>query len=575
MLSVLRKKWIPQTADELKVMEICQKHQVSDLVARILASRGIGDITNFLNPKIRNLLPNPFTLIDMERAVERTVHAIKNNEKITIYGDYDVDGATSVSLLILYLRNIGITADYYIPDRISEGYGVNQNAIESIKNNGTHLLIMVDCGTTSIEEIKLARGNKMACIVLDHHAVGAALPQAVIVNPHRADQPAVPSISDLCAAGVTFLFLVGLQVRLREAGFFARTKPLDLMAFLDLVALGTVCDVMPLLGLNRAFVRRGLELIQKRGNMGVSALIDTAGVNTKISSYHLGFALGPRINAGGRIGSSTLGTRLLTTPSKEEAVRIAEELNQLNAERQFIEKLSISEAIAQIETRNLQKNSVILTGHNKWHLGVIGIMASRLKERYNKPVFVYSLEGDYAKGSCRSVEGVNIGEIVHKAVKEGVLASGGGHAMAAGFSFYKDKEAALQSFLNANTAEFMASYCPIVKIDAEISIAGMTMELVDSLEQLEPIGVGNPSPIFCVRNVRVASLNVVNGGHIQCRLVDEAGNSVPAIAFKSDGTPLGRALTFGVMDVVGALKKRTWKRSETLQFVIEDVTSFQ
>jgi single-stranded-DNA-specific exonuclease len=573
MLSFSQKKWIFQETDDFKVLEICQKYGVTDLIARILAARKlpVEDITNFLDPKIRNMLPDPFVLNDMEKAVERTLKAIKNTEKITIYGDYDVDGATSVSLLVLYFRALGITVDYYIPDRITEGYGMNKKALQLIKNNATSLIIVVDCGTTSVEEIKYVRENSMDTIILDHHAAGTALPQTLVVNPHRTDQVPSPAICNLCAAGVVFLFLVGVQRGLRESHSFGKTNLPDLMQFLDLVALGTVCDVMPLLGLNRAFVCRGLELMQRRKNIGINALIETAGLGAKISSYHLGFALGPRINAGGRIGSSTLGAQLLTTLSEKDAASIAAELHQLNCERQLLEKMSIDQAVAQIEEQKLHENPVVLTGHHEWHAGVIGIMASRLKEKYHKPVLVYSLEGDYAKGSCRSVEGLDIGKIVHKAIEAGILVSGGGHAMAAGFSFYKGKEAELQEFLNANAKDFMASYIPAIKIDAEISLSGVTMALIESLEQLEPLGVSNPAPIFCIRNVRAAASNVANGGHIQCRLKDESGNFVQAISFKSDGTQLGQALTSGnTIDIAGTLKKNTWNGGDKPQVIIED-----
>ncbi|MDR1908282.1 MAG: single-stranded-DNA-specific exonuclease RecJ [Holosporales bacterium] len=579
MISVSGKKWLFPQYDEREVLTIQQRYGLSDTMARILSARHVilEEIPTFLDPKIKDLLPDPSLLLGMDAAIDRTIRAIRNKpqpEKITIFGDYDVDGATSVSLLHKYFEQIGVQVDYYIPDRLSEGYGVNPDAIRKIHARETTLIIMVDCGTTSVSEVALANSLGMDSIILDHHNASVELPEAVaVVNPHRVDQPFVPYTQNLCAAGVVFLFLVGLQRSLKNSDFFTFSslnpqKVPDLMSFCNLVALGTVCDVMPLQGLNRAFVRRGLDMMRK--NHGIRALIDVAGIKDKISAGHLGFAVGPRINAAGRIGSSSLGVQLLTTHDELVAKEIAINLNALNEERQRMEKRILEDAIAQIENNKLADNSVILVGDKSWHAGLIGIVASRLKDRYNRPCFVASFEeGGACKGSARSIDGVNIGELIHKAVKASILSSGGGHAMAGGFSLSEETFADFYGFLNKETAEFMKEYQPTLKIDAEMSCP--SMDLLHELEKFEPFGVGNPSPKLCFHRVQPVFVKVLNGGHMQCVFKNEAGSTINAVAFRCESTELGRALQcYRRMSIVGTLKEDAIKQGE-VRVIMEDV----
>jgi single-stranded-DNA-specific exonuclease len=570
MLSALGKEWVFRNIDNLKVLTICQKHNVSDIIAQISCARNISQLQSFFKPTIRELMPEPFLLKDMESAVKRTIKAIQNNEKITIYGDYDVDGATSIALLIKFFNHIGITVDYYIPNRVSEGYGLNIEALQKIKENSS-FIIVVDCGTMSIDEIDFANQNGLESVILDHHQTEGPLPKTIVVNPHRSDQEPIPYIKNLCAVGVVFFFLVAIQRELRDSGLFEPSKLPNLMNSLDLVALGTVCDVMPIHGLNRAFVHLGLELIQTRQNHGIRALLEITEVRGKITTNTLGFVLGPRINAGGRIGAPHLGTEILTTTSESEAQKIAITLQKLNTERQTMEKATLNEAINTIETQKLYNNPVLLVGQANWHPGIIGLLANRLKERYNKPAFVFTASVPLAKGSCRSVEGIDIGYIIKRATNAGILLRGGGHAMAAGFIFDCKKEGEFYAFLNEETHDFMKSYKPTLKIDARISLKGVTVSIVDELEKLEPFGVGNTEPKFHISRVIVKWSQIIKGEHIQCVLSDESGAIAKAMVFKGGNTEMEKILTSNLpIDIVCTLKKNSWRNSNSVQILIED-----
>jgi single-stranded-DNA-specific exonuclease len=569
MISISGKKWIFPKLDERKALAIQQQFSVSDTIARILSSRNIllDDISAFLNPKIKDLLPNPSTLLDMDIGIKRIVSAIINHEKIVVYGDYDVDGATSVALLYRYFEELGIVLEYYIPDRLSEGYGVNKNAIQKICETGASLIVMVDCGTTSITEVEIAKSLGVDSIILDHHVANVELPKAAaVINPHRIDQNSVPYIEHLCAAGVVFLFLVGLQRELKKINFFSGNVP-NLLKYCDFVALGTICDIMPIHGLNRAFVKVGLEVI--RQNNGLRELINVACIKEKISATHIGFAIGPRINAGGRVGSSLYGTQLLTTHDTIEAKELAIKLNKLNEERQCLELKIFEEAVSQIESSQLYEHSTILVGNSYWHAGIVGIVASRLKERYNRPCFVASIDATgLASGSARSVDGIDVGQLIHKAVKEGILIGGGGHSMAGGFSVLQERLTDFSKFLDFHTFEFMKHYQPTLTIDIEISFP--SVDLVFELQKLEPFGVGNPIPRFCFNRMQPIVVNKVGANHLQCVLINESMKKLNAIAFRSYGTKLGNALIEKkVMSVVGTLKENQYNGG--IQLIIEDV----
>lgn len=572
----MRRKWVFRAIDERYVATIRQKFGLSDVLARFVSARNIPleNVPSFLNPRIRDLLPDPSGLLDLSKAATRTVQALKKGEAITIYGDYDVDGATSVAQLFRYFEALNQPADFYIPDRLSEGYGVNEAAVKTLAQKGTKLLIMVDCGTGSVAEIEQAQTLGMDTIVLDHHVIGPKLPPATaIVNAFRLDQPQVPFIQDLCSAGLVFLFLVELQRQLRTLWPEKKAEMPNLMEFCDFVALGTVCDVMPLQGLNRAFVKRGLEVLAQRNNRGLRALMDAASVKDRPSAYHLGFVLGPRMNAGGRVGTARLGTELLTTSDDLRAQELARDLNRFNAERQTFERRTVHEAVNQIEAKGLADHPVLLVGSDTWHPGVIGIAASRLKESFARPVFVAAFQGNEAKGSARSVEGFDIGTLIHAALQKGILKGGGGHAMAGGFTVERTHFETFRSFLNDQARTFMASYQPTLTIDAELSLRGATLNLLQELESLEPFGAGNPQPYFCFRRVMVRLARPVGEGHLQCILEEDRGSSLRAIAFRCQGTPLGRLLSCcdrRPISVVGTLGKNTWQNRSSVQMIIED-----
>lgn len=525
-----------------------------DALARLVAARDVtlDGLESFLEPRLRDLMPDPDALTDMPRAVETLAGAIERRDRIAIFGDYDVDGACSSALLGGYLSALGVPFEIYIPDRIFEGYGPNVEAVRQLARAGARLLVTVDCGSTSFAPLAEARSLGLKTAVLDHHQVGDQLPETDgLVNPNRQDD--LSGLNTLCAAGVVFVTLVALNRRLRSGGLFAdRTEP-DLLSALDLVALATVADVVPLQGLNRAFVRQGLKVMRARQRPGLSALMDVAKLNRPIEPYHLGFLLGPRINAGGRIGNAALGARLLMSADPTECVAIAAELERLNRERQAAEQIMVEEAIAQAEARQglgeaEAKRPVIVTGSAEWHPGIVGLVASRLKERFGRPAFAFAFSGEggmtTGAGSGRSVPGVDIGSAVRAAVEAGRLVKGGGHAMAAGATIDPARIAEFEEFLSGRlSAEVAAASAgDALMIDALLTIPGATVPLIRELERAGPFGQGNPEPVFAFADVRlVECLEVGSGGHLRLKL--KAGDAVlGAVAFRAAGQPLGQFL---------------------------------
>jgi len=578
LLSATGKLWDLQGTDDRLVLGLSQRHNLPEIIARILVNRGVTLETadHYLEPTLRNLLPDPSLLLDMDTAVQRTIFALENNEPIVVYGDYDVDGATASALLRRYFQDIGHPIDLYIPDRIEEGYGANSEALESLFHQGKKLVLMVDCGTTAFEPLEHAHTLGLDVIVLDHHTAQPSLPPGIgIINPNRLDQDlgSYSYLRHLCAAGVSFLFLIALQRALRQKGWFKNCPEPDLLSYLDLVALGTVCDVMPLVGLNRAFVTQGLKVLRGRGNLGLSTLADIARVDEAVSTYHLGFILGPRINAGGRVGQANLGSLLLTTEDKNEAQKIADSLNQFNLQRQEIEKQVLEEAIEQIETHRLHDHPVLLVGAEGWHPGVIGIVASRLKERYNRPACVVGFDSDVGKGSGRSISGVELGAAMHTAVHRSILEKGGGHAMAAGFTVHKSKYDQFHAFLNDHLGKKIQEIKPTLKLDGYLSVQGATLELLETLQRLEPFGNGNATPRFAFTQVRVSYLDTVGENHLRCQIADEAGNHLKAIAFRAKDTAIGKYLeeTKGQrIQIAGTLKLDSWNGSTKVSLIIDD-----
>lgn len=746
--SILGFNWVQKPFDERRAAVIAQRNELPDAIAKIVAAKDIEieDVEHFLDPKIKNALPNPFDLLDMKEGVEHVVATIKAQKKITIFADYDVDGATSSSLLKRFFREIGVKVDIYVPDRALEGYGPNTKALLNLKASGTDLVITVDCGTVAFEPLQAAADAGLDVIVLDHHIGVMEKPEAVaVINPNRIDE--ISPHKDICAAAVAFLFAVGVNKTLRESGFYSSQKgnypPLEegskssisgkglvqkahrfysqetlqkakelrssennvedllwhylqnkqldghkfrrqqafgqyivdfacmekkliveldgqqhgekkavehdqkrmeflksdgfrvlrfwnndvmenidgvleallfalrsedpspkskistlpqgegkkvrepkLMQLLDLVALGTVCDVMPLKGLNRAFVAQGLKVLGARSNLGLRTICDLAGLDEIPNAYHLGFVIGPRINAGGRVGKSDLGARLLSTENEQEAQDIAAQLEEFNKERKDIEANIQEEAVAQLETKQYGfsgDDAVIVAMSPNWHQGVIGIVASRLKEKYNKPVAVIAISEGKGKASCRSINGVDFGSAILRAKSEGILMEGGGHAMAGGFSIAEERIADLHRFFNDMMAEKVAEFS--AKRDryfaAKLDLPQVNIELLNQLSKLEPFGAGNSKPKFIIRDVQKVRANVMGKTkeHISCIFsyktpLGFSGN-LQAVSFRSVDTPLGDMLLdpslTKPMNVVGQLNINSWMGVDKVQLLIEDI----
>jgi single-stranded-DNA-specific exonuclease len=564
-----------------RALTIAQRHGIPELLARVLAGRGVeaDEAEAFLDPTIKRLMPDPHTLTDMEAASARIAHAIEREESVAIFGDYDVDGATASALLCRYLRHCGLDPIVHIPDRIFEGYGPNVDAIRSFAERDVKLLITVDCGTTSLEPLLEAKKLGLDTVVIDHHQADEELPVAVaIVNPNRADD--LSGLGHLAAVGLVFVTLVALARQLRQRDFWtgARAEP-DLLSLLHLVALGTVADVVPLKGLNRAFVAKGLIALRRRDHVGSTALMDAARLSGPPESWHLGFLLGPRINAGGRIGRADLGVRLLLEEDPIEAARIAAELDRLNRERQQIEIATVAQAEAEaMAALGLEeKGAVIVTAAEGWHPGVVGLVAARLKERYGRPAFAIALEpGGIGTGSGRSIAGVDLGRAVRQAVRDGLLLKGGGHAMAAGVTLKKGALAEFRAFLEDTLAASvdMARRDSALMIDGAISAGGVNLALVDMLSRAGPYGAGNPEPLLALPSHTLSFADPVGENHIRARFRSGDGKFVNAIAFRVAGTPLGRALLDSrgrQMHAAGFLAVDRWQGEERVQMRLVDV----
>ena len=565
-------------------LAMVQRHDLPDPVARVLAGRGV-DIDAapaFLDPTIKDLMPDPSTLTDMERAAERIADAIRRRERIAIFADYDVDGATSAALFARYLTAVGAETEIYIPDRLIEGYGPNSEALKALAGRGARLLVTLDCGTTSHEALETARALGLSTVVIDHHQVGATLPPAhAIVNPNRHDD--LSGLGHLAAVGVTFLTVVALNRVLRARGAFARgssgfgTEP-NLLDLLDLVALGTVADVVPLIGLNRAFVVKGLIAARARRNVGLAALTTVARLSGPVTPYHLGFMIGPRINAGGRIGDAGLGARLLGLDDPVEAERIAAELDTLNKERQAIEAEMLAEADAQVFAAHGDAPPAVVVAHApNWHPGVVGLISSRLKEKLRRPAFAISFDrGEFGTGSGRSIAGVDLGGAVRAAVEAGILVKGGGHAMAAGLTIARDRLDDFTRFMDERLAETVATASAdlALKIDGALTAAAATRDFVEMLEKAGPYGAGHAEPVFALPAHRVTFADTVGNGHVRLQLASGDGSTIKAIAFRAADEPLGRAILAArgrSLHVAGSLGLDHWQGDARVQLRVVDV----
>jgi single-stranded-DNA-specific exonuclease len=580
--SALGRTWVERCdgAQSTIALAIAQTHGLPDVLARVLAGRGVGihETEGFLNPRLRDLMPDPHVFTDMEAAASRLADAVARGEKVAIFGDYDVDGACSAALLAEYLRACGVEYAIHIPDRITEGYGPNVDAIRALKQQGADILVTVDCGTASMEPLAEAKRLGLDPIVLDHHQAPEQLPEALaIVNPNRQDD--LSGLGHLCAAGVVFLFLVALNRTLRSRGFFQGRPEPDLMGSLDLVALATVADVVPLLGLNRAFVRQGLAIMKSRRRVGLAALLDTAGLAGAPESWHLGYLVGPRINAGGRIGDAALGSKLLLTDDPVQAGRLAAELDRLNRERQSIEVVAVAEAEAQalMALERMPDLPVLVTASAEWHPGVVGLISARTKERFRRPAFAFTLNQDgTATGSGRSVPGVDLGYAVRAAVEAGLAIKGGGHTMAAGVTI---QAADLQRFLDFITERLSDPVSAMrlrdnFAVDATLTAAGAQPGVVTALERAGPFGQGQPEPVFVFPQHRVIEAREVgSGGHLRVKLRGGDGSFIGGIAFRAAGQPLGNVLSQAIgnpLHVAGTLSIDRWGGGEKAELRIAD-----
>jgi single-stranded-DNA-specific exonuclease len=575
--SLTGRRWQVAPADERQALAMCQRLGLPDVVGRVLAARRIDldAAPSFLNPTLRELLPDPFHLRDMRRAADRLVAAIRQGETIGIFGDYDVDGATSSALLSRFFTAVGAPVKVHIPDRMTEGYGPNAPALLALQAGGAGVVVTVDCGITAFDALARAAAAGLDVIVVDHHEAEAEMPEAfAVVNPNRLDEDSPHG--HLAAVGVAFLLVVAVHKALRECGWFEGRRAPDLLQWLDIVALGTICDVVPLVGVNRALASQGLKVMAKRTNPGIAALADVAGVKERLDAYHVGYILGPRVNAGGRVGQADLGVRLLTSDDPAEAARLAQFLDAHNKDRQEIEAAVLLAAIAQAESTEQDGPLVVVAGEG-WHPGVIGIIAGRLKERYNRPACVIALEGGEGKGSGRSVPGLDLGSAIIAARQAGVLIKGGGHAMAAGFSVARDRVEDLRHFLAERlVAQMTGPLRPVLELDGALDAGGATLDLVETLRRLGPFGSGNAEPRFAIIGARVVAPRVVGMGHVSCQVTGRGGGRLKAIAFRAADSALGHALLANdgtPLHLAGTLRIDNWQGNTNVQLFIEDAAS--
>ena len=569
-------KWSLRSKNEELISSIQKDSQIDYITARIIAGRKIdlADVQDFLNPSLRKLLPDPSSMQDMDKAAKIIFNAIKGNKKITIFADYDVDGATSAAQLVKWARNFEVELEIYVPDRIREGYGPSIEAFNHLKKNGSDLVITVDCGAAAYSALVSAQALDLSIVVIDHHLMDADMPPAeALVNPNRIDDSS--KLNYLAAAGVTFMLLVALNREARAQNF--KNIP-DLFDYLDLAALGTICDVVPLKGLNRAIVKQGLKVFSRESNIGLKSLMFETNTKSPITPYHCGFVLGPRINAGGRIGKANIGAELLSTENRQLAIKYAQELDRVNSERRILQDKILDEAL--LKTLSMHKtNSVLVVSMEGWHPGVIGIVAGRLKERFNKPVIVIGIdENGLGKGSGRSIQGIDLGNEIKKLYEKGLLISGGGHEMACGLTienkyiktFHEILEKNLSDRINSIRSKFS------IKIDALLNISAVNMELINSINQIGPYGSGNPTPTFAFAELRVAYADRVKGGHIRCNFEDKNGQRIKGICFRAEELGFDEILLNErnrYLHIVGTLKKNTWNGHTSIDLQVIDVSN--
>ena len=577
-LSLSGKNWVLKRFNKEDIIFLKENFSLDEITSKLLSIRQIkkDEIGSFLNPSIKNFLPNPDTLIDMKKSSKRTAEAIIKKEKIGIFGDYDVDGAASTALLGNYFSELNIDYEIYIPDRKKEGYGPSIKGFQELIDKKVKIIFTVDCGTLSFEAINFAKEKNIDVIVLDHHQSEINLPRAFsIVNPNRLDDKS--NLQYLCAAGVSFMFLVSLNRRLRNDNWFNQEdlKEPDLINYLDLVSLGTVCDVVPLIGLNRAIVKQGLKIIKSKKNLGLKTLWDICKIESNPSIYHLGFLLGPRINAGGRVGKCSHGANLLLNKDPKNSFKLASELNQYNMERQMLEKDLLKKILS--ETKDFSNDPVLIMSGKNWHEGVIGIVAARLKDKFNKPVILISLDGNVGKASARSIVGFDIGSVIIAATQEKILLKGGGHKMAGGFSLKIEnidifKNFVFKKFKGIN--ENLKNEQPLL-LDSIIAASAVNLEFYNKVALLSPFGSGNPEPKFIIEDVKTINGKIVGEKHVKSVLVGGDGSTIKSIAFNATENDLGGYLlkkNNKLFNIAGKLSLNEWRGQSNVEFIIDDIS---
>jgi len=579
--SATGRRWLARLEDGRLAEAISQRHELPDILGRVLAARGVGidEADAFLNPTLRSLMPQPSALRDMEKGAARLADAVMAGECVGAISDYDVDGVSSAALLQLFLRAVGHDCIIHIPDRLTEGYGPSQRAVAALKEKGASLLVTLDCGVMAHDPLAHAADLGLATIIVDHHQAGEDLPEAhAVINPNRQDD--LSGLGYLCAAGLTLIFIAAVNRQLRQRGWYGEARPEpNMLQWLELVALATVCDVVPLKGLNRAYVGQGLKIMARRENIGLAALADVARLKRKPDVYALGFLLGPRLNAAGRIGNAALALKLLTTRDRGEAAIAAQELERLNRERQAIEIAVVDQAVMQAEAMlgKEQRQPVIVVARQGWHPGVVGLAAARLKERFNLPSFVLAEDGALAAGSGRSIAGVDLGRAVREALEAGLIDKGGGHAMAAGLTLALDRLGDFRAFMEQRLAAEVAKAADrSLRIDAALSAGGATLDLIELLEQAGPYGTGHPAPVFAFPAHRVVYADPAGTDHIRLTLAADDGKRIKAVAFRAMGTELGELLLRErkfPLHFAGRLTVDDWNGGRSPSLHIEDVAA--
>ena len=577
-LSVSSKNWVLKQYNQEDVVFFKDNFSLDEITSKLLSIRNIKkeEVKGFLNPSIKNFLPNPYTLNDMQKSCKKVFDIINRDSKIGIFGDYDVDGASATALLGNYFSAIGSNYITYIPDRKKEGYGPSIEAFKYFIDNKINLIFTVDCGTLSFEAIEYAKNNDIDVIVLDHHQSKINLPKAhSIVNPNRIDDKS--NLKYLCAAGVTFMFLVALNKELRTNNWFKRRNVVEpnLIEYLDLVTLGTICDVVPLIGLNRAIVTQGLKILKSKKNLGLKTLLNVCGIENSPNIYHVGYMLGPRINAGGRVGKSSHGANLLLNNNPKEAFKIATELDQFNKERQYLEKDVLDKIQKEIKI-DISEPVIIICGKN-WHEGVIGIVAARIKDKFNKPVIIISIEKDIGKASARSIVGFDIGSVIIAATQENILMKGGGHKMAGGFTIKADQIEKFKKFIFKKFSkldQYSIKQRPLF-LDSIISPTAINLEFYNKVNVLAPFGSGNPEPKFIIENLKTVSHKIIKEKHIKSVLLGADGSTIKTIAFNSVDNEIGAYLLKKdnkLFNIAGKLSLNEWRGQSNVEFIIDDIS---